>query len=150
MRNPIWQEICSQDRRVYNAICAIYEKLPDLIDLGNDRNGKTIALSCHMLARGFASAFPQFKCIDGYFSAGFQHSWITTESYSLIDVYPVAMIGGPLLLWDDPLCHVRPSVFLYEKNVDVMDAVHAHVGKEQFDRAVQIVTGYISHIKEHL
>lgn len=149
MRNPIWIEICSEDRRLYKAICAIFTQLPDAIDLGADRNGDPIVLSSHMLARGFANAFPQAKCIDGCFSAGFQHSWLVTETSALIDVYPVAMVGGPLLFLNDPVCHVRPSNFLYHTDIDVVKSVYAHIGKEQFDRAVKVVTQYIYHIQSY-
>lgn len=73
------------------------DNLPE-IDLGKDNKGDTILLSCHMLARAVSAVYGlEFR--DGYFgSPGFSHSWIVTEKKNIIDVYPVGMLGGVLLI----------------------------------------------------
>lgn len=54
--------------------------------------------SCHDMAEAIAIVFPQLKRYDGFFSKIWQHSWLQTESYNIIDPYPIGLIGGPLLL----------------------------------------------------
>lgn len=60
-------------------------------------------ISCHALARAMASVFSDYNVIyiDGYVKADvarFNHTWLITENNNLIDVYPVAVVGGPLLI----------------------------------------------------
>lgn len=62
-------------------------------------------LSCHLIARALATVFPvEFE--DGYFgSRGWRHSWLVTPNEWVIDAYPVATIGGPILVdvgWNSP------------------------------------------------
>ncbi len=65
------------------------------IDLGIDEGGDAIPLSCHMLARAVAKLFP-VVVEDGLF-ADRNHSWVTTKNRHVIDVYPVGILGGPIL-----------------------------------------------------
>ncbi len=71
------------------------QALPD-IDLGVNEMGRPIVLSCHMLARAVARVFHLPYC-DGYFHRVYRHSWVCTPTNNIIDVYPIAMIGGPIL-----------------------------------------------------
>lgn len=70
--------------------------LPD-IDLGTDPDGVEILLSCHMLAKAIAEVFG-LTWVSGFFAPHFEHSWVLAPKGSIIDVYPVGMLGGPLLL----------------------------------------------------
>ncbi len=143
MRHPVWREISKHDQKLYEEICTIAGLIPCDFGLGNDRNGNRIELSCHIVVRAFAHVFEKVRCVDGYFSAGFPHSWLETDHFSLIDVYPVAVIGGPLLYWHHPTCHVKPSDHLYQEESSVISGVYRSIGEWQFNRAVDIVTQFI-------
>lgn len=85
-----------EDLRLFNRIRRVVQRMPSP-DLGTDENGKKILLSCHMLARALARFFP-VGCQDGYFGGYCDHSWLVTTSGLIIDVYPVAVVGGPILV----------------------------------------------------
>lgn len=90
-------------------------RLPD-IDLGVDEKGKPIIMSCHILARALARVF-RLKFKDGYFFLQYEHSWLVTIKGNVIDAYPIAMIGGPILM-DGQVC--SPSRRLYVESVPVL------------------------------
>jgi hypothetical protein len=92
-------------RRVQKAVTV----LPDL-DFGHDEAGRKIVLSCHILARAVGKAFG-LRHVDGYFYPNFQHSWLTTDAGNVIDVYPVGILGGPILVAGP----ATPAGWLYEK-----------------------------------
>ncbi len=79
-------------KRIRNAVL----KLPD-INLGLNKEGDKILLSCHILARAVARVF-LLKYVDGFFIPNFCHSWILSPSGHVIDVYPVGILGGPILM----------------------------------------------------
>lgn len=54
--------------------------------------------SCHAVAQAAAIRWPELMARRGLFMNGWEHSWCTTWNGNIIDVYPVAAIGGPLLL----------------------------------------------------
>ena len=58
---------------------------------------KTELLTCHMLAHAVAEVY-DLKVVDGFWRSGYNHSWIETDYLNVIDVYPVGMVGGPVLL----------------------------------------------------
>ncbi len=65
------------------------------------RDGEVIVPSCRHLAHALTEFFP-LKAVDGYSPRrGYQHSWLETANRNIIDVYPVGMVGGPLLLAAD-------------------------------------------------
>lgn len=101
--------IRQEDISLFNRISDTIRKLPDL-DLGVDEAGKNITLSCHMLARATAKVF-SLCCVDGHFYPHYQHSWVVTENENVIDVYPVGILGGPILV--DGNMIYAPSKFLY-------------------------------------
>src|ERR1035437_2343419 len=91
------QFVSNEELELFLKIRELVTKLPDL-DLGLDDFRNEIDLSCHMLARAVADIF-SLKFVDGYFTIGFQHSWVLTPKEGhVIDVYPVAMLGGPILM----------------------------------------------------
>lgn len=70
---------------------AAVQRLPDRLDLGRD-----VVLSCHVLARAVGRVF-KLRVEDGFFHPTFQHSWLVTPSGCIIDVYPVGIVGGPII-----------------------------------------------------
>jgi hypothetical protein len=93
---PYVQRYISADEMLlFETIKSAVVALPDL-DLELDEDGKPIVMSCHMLARAVARGF-RLKYADGYFYETYRHSWVETRSGNIIDVYPVAMLGGPIL-----------------------------------------------------
>lgn len=88
---------------VPNHELALFEKIEGMIinmkdiDLGDDENGDRIILSCHMLARAVAKLLKQ-KYVDGYFYPNFEHSWIVLPSGAIVDLYPISILGGPILM----------------------------------------------------
>ncbi|EKD23748.1 MAG: hypothetical protein ACD_81C00186G0002 [uncultured bacterium] len=121
----------------------MFDLIPNDISLGSDCNNKRVELSCHIVVRAFANTLPSTRCVDGLFSAGFQHSWLMTENSALIDVFPVQVVSSPLLFWHHPTNYVKPSGFLYQEDPNVMHGVYKHVGKWQFDRAVGLLTDFL-------
>ena len=93
------KHILEEDVLVFEKIKNVISKLPD-IDLGVDEKGRKIILSCHILARAVAKVF-SLRCVDGYFLPNFCHSWVLSPNGHLIDVYPVAVLGGPILMIED-------------------------------------------------
>ena len=79
-------------KKIRNAVL----KLPD-INLGVDEEGDKILLSCHILARAVARVF-LLKYVDGFFIPNFCHSWVLSPNSHVIDVYPVGILGGPILM----------------------------------------------------
>lgn len=74
-----------------------FDALPDL-DLGLGQDGTPRLVSCHMLARAVARVF-SLPFQDGLFLGRVNHSWVLTpKSGNIIDVYPVAIVGGPILV----------------------------------------------------
>lgn len=79
---------------LFETISSVVKNMKD-VDLGLDEQGNAILLSCHILARAISAVFG-LECVDGYFSVGYQHSWLKTKTGHVIDVYPVGIIGGPI------------------------------------------------------
>lgn len=113
---------------LFRRIRAAIQQLPDNIDLGPDPKGDGL-LSCHILARATARVF-SLRCVDGLFHPTFQHSWLVTNGGNLIDVYPVGMLGGPILA--DQI-HQGPDTELMRKH-----------GRPVFGLYIQRTTRFIS------
>jgi len=117
----------------FEEICRVIRELPDL-DLGLKKDGSRILLSCHILARAIATVF-DLKYVDGFFNPHYQHSWVLNERGNLIDVYPVAMIGGPIMYPHQDLDHNCPSHRLYKKG-----GLRLKTRNRAFCQALEIVT----------
>ncbi len=100
------QHIAQVDQTLFNGIRRAIEGMPDP-ELGCDEKGDPVVLSCHMLTRAVGTIFRGLKVCDGRYVSSFQHSWLETTRGNIMDVYPVATIGGPLLLDGDPLAPAR-------------------------------------------
>ncbi len=131
--------ISKSDQQLFASIRLLVEYFPDGLSLGSDRRGRVIELSCHIITHALANLFPQLECVDGYFYRSFEHSWLLSREFALIDPYPVGIVGGPIMLRDHPFDAIRPSMFLYHKNKDMIKQVIAGIGKKEFQRAVWIV-----------
>lgn len=123
------QEIPREDQDLFWEVRRRVEALPDL-DLGLDSKGEKIFLSCHMLARAVAKAFKdeELRCCDGLYLKRFQHSWNVTRNGNIIDVYPVAEIGGPIILGGPLLLDAGAFGF----TTDLYRPFEATALKEQF------------------
>ncbi len=106
----VLSQIPSDEVDLFQKIKLAVNELPD-IDLGLDDDGKEIILSCHILARAVAKVFG-LKPVDGHFYPNFQHTWLLTPHRHIIDVYPVAILGGPILI-DGQLS--SPASWIYKK-----------------------------------
>ncbi len=54
-------------------------------------------LSCHDRCIAVGELF-DLKVEHGYFMPGFEHSWCVDRYGNIIDVYPLGVIGGPMLI----------------------------------------------------
>ncbi|CAN5128352.1 hypothetical protein BH11PAT3_BH11PAT3_1810 [soil metagenome] len=72
--------------------------LPDDLDLGVDGKGKKIEMSCHILADACCVVFGFSGVVTGKFLQMWEHTWITTRSGNIVDVYPPGIASGPILM----------------------------------------------------
>ncbi len=54
--------------------------------------------TCHSICELIAQEIPTLKHIRGWFDIGWEHSWLVTLEGNIIDPYPWACKGGPVLL----------------------------------------------------
>ncbi len=123
---------------LFNKIKKVFENLPE-VDLGKDNKGEKILVSCHMIVRALAEIF-SIKYKDGYFGSGCEHSWLIPEPGVIIDPYPVATVGGSILVitkymtpWhylykETPLKELNDPRFL-ENTQKIMEVVHKIITK---------------------
>ena len=88
--------ITDEEMALFEKVRLAVASMPD-VDLGIDEKGEPVILSCHVLARAVAKVF-SLQYVDGYFYRRYDHSWIETPSGNIIDIYPVAIIGGPIMM----------------------------------------------------
>lgn len=97
-----------EDQKLFDRIRSAVENLPDGL---RDHEGKELEISCHKLARAVGVAF-KLKWQDGYFILpSYHHSWLRTDRGNIIDVYPIGMIGGPILV-DAKNCYAYMSAYI--------------------------------------
>ena len=101
------KHISPEEIELLQKIKLIVALLPDL-----DLNGEKI--SCHLLARAIGQIF-NLRWVDGYFYPSYQHSWLLTNEGNILDVYPIAIVGGPILVVGPKDCWRAPSRFHYRK-----------------------------------
>lgn len=107
----VTKDLPLEDIKIFKKIKRVVEQLPDL-DYGVNEKGEKILLSCHILARALAKIF-LLKYVDGYFYPTCEHTWLITKDKNVIDVYPVAILGGPIIvLGSKTIC--PPAKFLYK------------------------------------
>jgi len=124
--------ISYEDYQLFQKIRMAALALPDL-DLGVDESDKKIIFSCHILARAFAKVF-SLRYADGYFYSAYDHSWLITPAGHIIDIYPVAVISGPIMMVG--ISSGSPASLLYQiksaKNIS-----RGRFSKPSFHRAVR-------------
>lgn len=107
------------------------------VNLGTGADDEEILLSCHMLARAIGKVF-RLEYRDGYFHSNYEHAWVLTKHYNIIDVYPIAILtgrnGGPFLMSGDS---ASPARGLYKENKRVRKYVIQRVGHDAFRRHVK-------------
>lgn len=133
MRVYVQKILPKEDVIIFNRIKTAIDNLPNLV-LGKDEEGRHIELSCHILARAIAKAFG-LRYADGYFCRIYHHSWVLTRKGNIIDVYPVGIFGGPLLISCDPN---SPANFLYKRHF-----LGVKLKRPSLQRAVKITTSFI-------
>ena len=127
---------------LFERIRKVVSALPD-VQLGIDEKGEPVILSCHILVRGMARVF-HLKYADGYLRPNFQHSWLLTPEGHVIDVYPVGMLGGPILV--DGINQVASR--LYEKKS--LRRFGRRFSANSFRRSVRRITKVLKQINGQL
>lgn len=124
-------------RRIRTAV----DHFPD-IDLGFDTKRKSpVVLSCHMLARAIGKVF-KLEVVDGFIYPNYEHSWVLTHEGNIIDLYPVAIIGGPILV--EHKTGAGPSRRIYIK-ADKSE-YRGRFKDRQFLKAVDLIEGELRRI----
>lgn len=140
----VQQYVSSEEQAIFSQIRQVIALLPD-IDLGVDEEGEDICLSCHMLARAVAKVF-HLKVADGYFGRFYNHSWLVTPQGHVIDVYPVGILGGPILV--DGSGVLSPGRHLYKK-ANPRKFAKGQFSKNSFRRSVRRITKALTDILEN-
>lgn len=144
MRSWAEKNMSEEEIKILQEISLVYKKLPDE-DLGNDKNGEKIPLAqCHILARAFSDAF-SLKYEDGFFFPNFEHSWLISPNGNVIDVYPVGVFSGPILVFKK---FSGPAQKLYIPS-DERYFIE-RTGFEEFEKAVKRAINIINTIKSQL
>ena len=134
----------------YARIKGILFRLP-AVDLGEDGRGRKIILSCHMLCRALAAVVPKLVVEEGQFAEIFSHAWLRVglpryPRYPgpwIIDVCPVGMLGGPILV--DAYSGISsPGSVLYKKGE--VRAKLLGFKSRPFSRSVRLVTKAVEEI----
>lgn len=125
------RDVIPEEIELFEKIRNAVINLPD-IDLGVDKKGEKIILSCHILGRAIAKIFG-LKYVDGYFYPSFQHTWLLTSQGNIIDVYPVAIFGGPLLIVNKEM---SPAFWLYKRR-SARKISHGQFSQLSFRRSVR-------------
>jgi len=101
----------------FTLIKPLVADFPDGVDFGKDSHGEKVVLSCHILAHAIGKVL-NIWCVDGFFHPFYSHSWLKTEAGNVIDVYPVGILSGPILVHDTGN-FASPVKHLYEANISV-------------------------------
>ena len=100
MRPYMTDLVPAEDLLLFEKIEGQIQKMPE-VDLGVNKEGRKVLVSCHMVARALARIFPEVAYKDGYFGRhGQRHSWLRVKRNPklIIDPYPIALIGGPIMV----------------------------------------------------
>jgi hypothetical protein len=111
---------------------------PDL-DLGIYPNGEPVHLSCHIMARATGAVF-NLEVQDGFFHPKVNHSWVLTQPGNYIDVAPVGIVGGPILVHNTER-YACPGKWLYKpaETSQVLRYPHYNQNSPEFLRAIELV-----------
>lgn len=110
-------------------------KLPE-INLGKDKKGVQIVLSCHILCRAIARVVKDVSVVDGTYGLRWSHSWLVTKDRQwVIDAYPPGMMDAPILI--DASFALAPGKILYKE--EPVRAKKINFTAKSFKRAVTMV-----------
>lgn len=142
MKPWVLSQIPEDDLQLFRQIERIVSAFPD-VELGKDEKGEEIILSCHLLARGIGKVFG-LRHVDGFFYPNYQHSWLLTANGNLIDVYPVGMLGGPIMFPVNDTHSYSPQRWLYKKK----RVLRGRSKAPSFGRALRIVVRTVERIRK--
>lgn len=80
--------------------------------LGVDKDGEAVVLDSQMLAEAVSNIYG-LKLQRGFY-LGHDHAWSLTENGNIIDVYPVGIVGGPLLIDKKSVENEEPVYLIME------------------------------------
>lgn len=133
MRPYVMRDVPRDDHALFTKVRRAVRRMPT-VDLGKDGRGREIPVSCHMVCRALAATLG-LELKDGYFGDGAAtHSWLLTKGGLIIDPYPWAMVGGPVMV---SLEGLSPWRTLY-READL--SRHFDGLRPGFDRHVEAVT----------
>ena len=136
------QLVARADIEIFEEIRRAVELLSE-IDLGSDDRGQAVVLSCHVLARAIARVFG-LRYVDGWVRPNYEHSWVLSPAGHIIDVYPVAVIGGPILM-ENRSGH-SPASHIYDTS-DRHKLYRGDFSRPWFRRSVRRVSVELQKIK---
>ncbi len=110
MKPYVLSMLPKEDSELFYKIQLVVNDFPE-VSFGKDEDGEELILSCHIFARAIGRVF-NLPYVDGFFYPSYQHTWLLTSNKNIIDVYPVAVLGGPILM-DGGYC--APAKWLYKK-----------------------------------
>ncbi len=123
------ETIPQEDLELFGRVRSIIDSLYD-VNLGADERGN----KCHIISRALSNVF-KIRCHDGFFYSRYRHSWVTTTNNNIIDIYPVASFGGPIMYSNDPM---SPARVLYKPDSTLCSSFR----NESFEQAVRIYTQF--------
>ena len=135
------EHVTDEDFRLFREIRLVVKELPD-VELGIGSDGIPIPISCHTLTRALAEFFPVQVC-DGYVQSIWMHSWLETRNGAIIDPYPVAMIGGPILV----AVPSAPWEAFYRKASKPFPELHSELFLSHVERLTDVVRATIEALK---
>lgn len=115
-------DICQEDMRMFAKISDVIRHLPDIVFDPTDRDWRNCKnqISCHLICRALARHF-DVSVHDGYFTPGYQHSWLETkDGKCIIDAYPVAGVTPFMVLASWP----SPWIKLYQRSDKFQEKFH--------------------------
>ena len=115
MKPRVLFRLPQDDVDIFFKIRKVVENFPDR-GFASGKMGEPMPLSCHLLARAIGKIFG-LKYVDGHSFPGYQHTWLVTSSGNIIDVYPVATLGGPIIL--DGNCVRQVKNFYKKKRLSI-------------------------------
>ena len=131
--------IPEEDLKLFGKIKDVVRQISNIsfenFGLGDD------TISCHVLVRSLEPFF-EVKIVDGFFLNYYNHSWLVTPSGNVIDVYPVGILEGPILV--EGIYNLAPALKMYKKVRD--NYYKERFSKPEFKGAVEILTEEVKKI----
>jgi len=104
----LWGRFTEEEQQLLEDSKVIFKALPDIFS--------EQPVSCYQVAEAFARHF-NLPRVTGYFGEIYEHSWLIAPGGNILDVYPVGVLGGPVLVACVEHEHC-PGRVLYKENRD--------------------------------